>query len=137
MTRSEQKYNKAVKMLVEEYCKAQENVWVCKPMAYSLYQIWKWFDTNEKSRLPQAESEVTNMIEVTSGTALVNMKNWNYTRGKYPMCEEERDVVMPVLQRDRKKPMKKYDQGGACPECGNSVANIDRFCRWCGQRLED
>lgn len=57
MTRSEQKYNKAVKMLVEEYCKAQGNVWVRKPMAYSLYQVWKWFNTNEKHRLPQAESE--------------------------------------------------------------------------------
>ena len=57
MTRSEQKYNKAVKMLVEEYCKVQGNAWVDKPMAYSLYQVWKWFNTNEKPRSPQAESE--------------------------------------------------------------------------------
>lgn len=57
MTRSEQKYQKAIKILAEEYCKAQACVWVEKPMAYALYQVWKWFDTNERPRLSPAESE--------------------------------------------------------------------------------
>ena len=60
MTRSELKHQKAIKMLAEEYRKAQANVWVYKPMAYALYQIWKWFDKHEKSRLPKAESEERN-----------------------------------------------------------------------------
>ena len=57
MTRSEQKHNKAVKMLAEEYRKAQENVWVDKPMAYSLHQVWKWFNANEKPRSPRESEE--------------------------------------------------------------------------------
>lgn len=56
MTRSEQRYQKAIKMLAEEYRKAQASVWVEKPISYALYQVWRYFDTHEKSRL--AESEV-------------------------------------------------------------------------------
>ena len=56
MTRSEQKYQKAIQMLTEEYRKAQANVYVGKPLSYALYQVWRYFDKYEKSRL--AESEV-------------------------------------------------------------------------------
>ncbi len=51
MTRSEQKYQKAIKMLQDEYVKAQASAFVRKPMAYALYQVWKYFNTKEKSRL--------------------------------------------------------------------------------------
>lgn len=51
MTRSEQKYQKAIKMLAEEYRRSQTLVFVHKPMAYALYQVWKWFDENEKPRI--------------------------------------------------------------------------------------
>lgn len=49
-TRSEMKLNKALKMLKEEYVKAQASVYVRKPMAYALYQVWRYFDGTEKSR---------------------------------------------------------------------------------------
>ena len=50
MTRSEQKYQKAIKMIQEEYIKSQAVCSINKPMAYALYQVWKYFDSNEKSR---------------------------------------------------------------------------------------
>lgn len=53
MTRREQKYQKAIKMLAEEYRKAQTMTFVNKPMAYALYQVWKWFDENEKPRIAE------------------------------------------------------------------------------------
>ena len=53
MTRSEQKYQKAIKMLAEEYHKAQTMAFVRKPMAYALYQVWKWFNENEKPRIAE------------------------------------------------------------------------------------
>lgn len=55
MTRSEQKYQKSIKMLMEEYKKAQAYVFVRQPMAYALYQVWKWFDENEKPRFTKKE----------------------------------------------------------------------------------
>jgi len=51
MTRSEQRFQKAIKMLMEEYRKAQAYVWVEKPLSFALYQVWKYFDIHEKSRL--------------------------------------------------------------------------------------
>lgn len=57
MTRSEQKYQKAIQMLTEEYRKAQANVYVAKPLSYALYQAWKYFDTHEKSRLAGRSDE--------------------------------------------------------------------------------
>ena len=44
-------------MLAEEYRKALAQVSVGKPMAYALYQVWKYFDTHEKSRLAGKEQE--------------------------------------------------------------------------------
>ena len=55
MTRSEHKYQKAIKMLAEEYRMSQTRVFVRKPMAYALYQVWKWFDENEKPRIEESE----------------------------------------------------------------------------------
>lgn len=55
VTRGEQKYQKAIKMLADEYRKAQAMVFVHKPMAYALYQVWKWFDENEKPRIAESE----------------------------------------------------------------------------------
>lgn len=57
MTRSEQKYQKAIKMLAEEYRKAQASVWVEKPISYALYQVWRYFDTHEKSRMAESEEQ--------------------------------------------------------------------------------
>lgn len=55
MTRSEHKYQKAIKMLAEEYRRSQAMVFVRKPMAYALYQTWKWFDKNEKPRIAERD----------------------------------------------------------------------------------
>lgn len=55
MTRSEQRYQKAIKMLAEEYRKSQASVSVKKPMAYALYQVWKYFDKHEKPRFAESE----------------------------------------------------------------------------------
>ena len=57
MTRSEQKYQKAIKMLAEEYRKAMAQVSVRKPMAYALYQVWRYFDQHEKSRLAEGSKD--------------------------------------------------------------------------------
>ena len=51
MTRSEQKFQKAVTLLKKEYIKAQAAVFVNKPMSYALYQVWKQFDASEKGRI--------------------------------------------------------------------------------------
>lgn len=56
MTRSEQRLQKAIKMLTEEYRKAQAATWVEKPMSYALYKVWKYFDAHEKSRLAKVSS---------------------------------------------------------------------------------
>lgn len=57
MTRCEQTYQKAIKMLAEEYRKALSQVSVRKPMAYALYQTWRYFDQHEKSRLTERSEE--------------------------------------------------------------------------------
>ncbi len=57
MTRSEQRYQKAIKMLTEEYRKAQAAVYVRKPMAYALYQVFRWFDANEKPRYTEGSEK--------------------------------------------------------------------------------
>ena len=57
MTRSEQKYQKAIKMLGEEYRKAQAAAYVHKPMAYALYQVFRWFDANEKPRIAEGREK--------------------------------------------------------------------------------
>ncbi len=65
MTRSEHKYQKAIKMLAYEYCKAQAMAFVRKPMAYALYQVWKWFDGNEKSRIAEgseADADISMVV---------------------------------------------------------------------------
>ena len=60
MTRSEQRFEKAVKMLNEEYSLAMASCSVNKPMAYALYRVWRYFDKNEIGRTDnerKAESE--------------------------------------------------------------------------------
>ena len=57
MTRAERRYQKAIKMLAEEYRKAQAASWVAKPLAYALYQVWKYFDAYER---PRTEKGRTN-----------------------------------------------------------------------------
>ena len=49
MTRSEQKLEKAIRLLKQEYANAQASDFVNKPMSYALYQVWKKFDSNEGS----------------------------------------------------------------------------------------
>lgn len=57
MTRSEQRLQKAFKMLDTEYKKALASCYVRKPMAYALYQVWKYFTSHEKSRLTKGEED--------------------------------------------------------------------------------
>ena len=63
MTRSEHKYQKAIKMLAEEYRKAQMLAFVQKPMAYALYQVWKYFDEHEKPRIAESEEKESGTKE--------------------------------------------------------------------------
>lgn len=49
--------NKAIKMLKDAYITGQTMVWVRKPMAYALYQVWKYFDEYEKPRYQKKETE--------------------------------------------------------------------------------
>ena len=41
---------KAIKMLVTNYDIAVKDQTIHKPIAWSLYQVWKYFDEKEKSR---------------------------------------------------------------------------------------
>ena len=36
--------------IVNEYAKAKDNLYVNKPKAYALYQVWKKYDAKEKKR---------------------------------------------------------------------------------------
>lgn len=57
MTRSEQKIQKALKMLTEEYQRSKEIVWIRKPMAHALYIVWRYFDEYEKPRIAESEDK--------------------------------------------------------------------------------
>lgn len=60
VTRSEQRFEKAVKMLKEEYTYAMANCSINKPIAYALYRVWRYFDKTEIGRIDterKAESE--------------------------------------------------------------------------------
>lgn len=46
------KLNRAIKILREEYTRAQADVVVRKPMSYALYHVWRYFDRTEKPRTP-------------------------------------------------------------------------------------
>ena len=48
----------AIRKFNEFYDKALKSDYVEKPISWALYQTWKWFDKNEKSR--RAESEESN-----------------------------------------------------------------------------
>ena len=56
MTREERRYQKAIKMLAEECRKAQAAWWVEKPLAYALYQVWKYFDAYERPRTAEGRA---------------------------------------------------------------------------------
>ena len=57
MTRAERRYQKAIKMLAEEYHKAQAASWVVKPLAYALYRVWKYFDAYERPRTAEGSEK--------------------------------------------------------------------------------
>lgn len=54
------KIDKAIKLLRAEYEKAQDLEFVHKPMAYALYQVWKYFDETEKDRKENADGMDSN-----------------------------------------------------------------------------
>ena len=41
---------KAIHLLFEEYTRIKDNPGIQKPVAWSLYQVWKYADSHEKSR---------------------------------------------------------------------------------------
>ena len=78
---------------------------------------------------------------ITAGGVLANLSGWSFTvnecENRYKMTEEEAEKIIPVLKRNQPLPARAFtDKAGcACQSCGNDVANVDVFCRWCGQRL--
>ena len=78
---------------------------------------------------------------VTAGAVLANLNGWTFevngTENRYKMTWHEAEAIKPVLERNQYRQMNKFDDraGCACPSCGNDVANVDVFCRWCGQRI--
>jgi hypothetical protein len=78
---------------------------------------------------------------ITPGGVLANLNGWSFTvngcENRYKMTEEEADAIKPVLVRNQPSGRNYYTDraGSACPSCGNDVANVDVFCRWCGKRL--
>lgn len=50
-------YDKAVRMLEKNYANAQRLPFVRSPMAWALYQTWKYFDREAQKKEEQHESE--------------------------------------------------------------------------------
>lgn len=50
MTRNQIKLENAINKLKEEYDKALEMKFIIKPLAYALYQTWKYYNRNEAPR---------------------------------------------------------------------------------------
>lgn len=80
---------------------------------------------------------------MTPGAVLANINGWTFNVGgcenRYKLKESEADAIKPVLQRNQLK-KRIYTEGKTgckCPTCGGDIANIDVFCRWCGQRVEE
>ena len=48
---------KAIEELTAEYNKSVENDYVLKPMAYTLYHLWKKWDAKEHSRVSNTSAE--------------------------------------------------------------------------------
>ena len=44
------RYETAINMIEKEYERAKALSFVRKPLAYALYQVWKWADRTEKER---------------------------------------------------------------------------------------
>ena len=56
MDRSELKLRNAINRLRKEYKAALEYDFVFKPLAYALYQTWKYYDVNETPRKTKYDS---------------------------------------------------------------------------------
>ena len=41
---------KVIDHIIQEHNEAINNRWIEKPMAYAIYQTWKWIDAKEKPR---------------------------------------------------------------------------------------
>ena len=80
--------------------------------------------------------------KITAGGVLANLNGWSFevngVENRYKLTKDEADAIKPVLKRNQASGRNYYtDRAGcACPSCGNDVANVDAFCRWCGQRFE-
>lgn len=42
--------NRAWKIFLDEYEWAKRQKWIRKPIAYAMYQAWKWIDENENRK---------------------------------------------------------------------------------------
>ena len=69
--------------------------------------------------------------------AYINLKNWTWGHGHYPMEKTEADEVMPVLEKNQPLPKNSPEGMGRyfCKDCGGEVDAIDSFCKWCGRRF--
>ena len=80
--------------------------------------------------------------KITAGGVLANLNGWSFevngVEHRYKLTKDEADAIKPVLKRNQAISQNKFtDRAGcACPSCGGDVANVDTFCRWCGQRFE-
>lgn len=57
MTKDELKLEYAIKRLKKEYEKALKLKFIHKPLAYAIYQTWKYYDVYEKGRKNVQSSE--------------------------------------------------------------------------------
>lgn len=53
MTRDEQRLEKAIKVLKENFKAAQAAPYVMKPLSYALYRTWRYFNDIELSRFDE------------------------------------------------------------------------------------
>lgn len=62
--RLQERYKRNLKKVIEEltaeYNKSVENDYVLKPMAYTLYHLWKKWDAKEHSRVHQQKGRDKN-----------------------------------------------------------------------------
>ena len=88
---------------------------------------------------------------LTAGSLYVNLKNWDFTKGKYSLDESEAITIRAGVERNIPMPVeiKKVEDVGdivqytyICPVCGERAGQrigpqrkIVNFCIECGQHL--
>lgn len=86
------------------------------------------------------ENSVKNS-SVKAKTSSGTKKTSTSTKKKSPKDEfietlKKRDKAVPAVKKMYRYRGKESEQL-RCPECGSVLKSYDRFCSWCGQRIQE